>query len=334
MDREVPFVSVVIPTHNRRELLKATLGSLFKQSYPKERYEIIVADNESTDGTEEMVRSLRADAPCALNYFLKANEGPGVARNIGITKARGSIIAFTEDDCVADPQWLEKGVARMGDGIGLVQGKTLPNPNHTVRTFSIKKKIMKEGWIYHTFNIFYRKEVLDLVGGFSPDFSGIDRFGNPMMGGEDIDLACKVKKRGWKSVFADDAVIYHHVFSVSPWKVMFSFRKFQLMFYVFPCLVKKHPELRNYFYLRFFLTRNKILFGLFIFSTVLGVLIHQGFLLLIIPYMALRMKNVFTGRPLKKYHRGFFILIFILLNDLIDFILLAFGSIWYRTIVL
>jgi glycosyltransferase involved in cell wall biosynthesis len=334
MDRVIPFVSVVIPTHNRRELLKATLESLFEQSYPKDRYEIIVADNASTDGTEEMIQSLNADAPCALEYFRKGDEGPGVARNVGIEKARGSIIAFTEDDCIADPHWLENGVAMMGDGVGLVQGKTIPNPDQTIRSFSRTQKVVREDVNYETFNIFYRKDVIDLVGGFSADFIGLDRFGKPMMGGEDIDLAWSVKKLGWKSVFADDAIIYHHVFSVSPWKVIFSYRRCQLMFFVLPYIVKKHKELRSYFYLRFFLTRNRALFDLFILSALSGVLIHQGFLLLIIPYIALRMRDIFKGRPLKAYHHNLSMFIIYGLRDLIDFILLAFGSIWYRTIVL
>ncbi|MHA2283533.1 MAG: glycosyltransferase family 2 protein, partial [Promethearchaeota archaeon] len=53
----VPSVSVVIPTHNRRELLKCTIESLFNHSYPKDRYEIIVIDNASSDGTEKMIQS-------------------------------------------------------------------------------------------------------------------------------------------------------------------------------------------------------------------------------------------------------------------------------------
>jgi glycosyltransferase involved in cell wall biosynthesis len=336
MNYEAPFVSVVISTHNRRELLKATLESLFKQSYPKDRYEIIVVDDGSTDETGELIRSLQIGAPCALKYFLKEIEGPGVARNAGIFSARGSIIAFTDSDCLADPHWIENGVANMGDGVGLVQGKTLsiPGPNQKIRTFSRVTMIVKETDFYQTRNIFYRKEVIDLVGGFSPDFSGLNRFGYPMIGGEDADLAWRVKKRGWKSVFADEAVIYHHVHPFNLWKAILSIRKCHYLFYVIPYIVKKHPELRNNFYRRFFLSKNRALAILLLFSAVSGIMIHMGFLFLMIPYVLRVIKITFTGRPVKAFHRGLAVFFIYILRDLVDTILLTCGSIWYRSIVL
>jgi glycosyltransferase involved in cell wall biosynthesis len=330
-----PFVSVIIPTHNRRELLRATIESLFNQTYAKDSYEIVVIDNASTDDTEGMVRSLQDAAPCILVYYRKLNEGPGIARNIGIKEARGSIVAFTESDCIADPHWLENGVSKMTDGVGLVQGKTLPNPDQPITAFSHTQSIHRENGIYQTCNIFYRKDILDLVGGFSPEFIGLDCFGNPMMGGEDTDLAWRVKKRGWKSVFADDALVYHHVFSVRPYEAITNFRMYQILLYVFPYLVKKHPELRDvYFYRRLFLSKKKALFDLFFVSIALGLLIHYGIFLFAFPYLAFRFKSVFKGRPLKTYHRGLFLIFYSMIMDFICSIMVALGSIRYRIIIL
>ena len=332
---EVPFVSVVIPTYNRRELLRDAIESLNKQSYPRDRYEIIVVDNSSSDGTDEIMYSLQKKSPCHLRYYRKENEGPGSSRNLGIEKAHGTIIAFTDSDCVADQNWLKHGAARMTDGIGIVQGKTLPNPDQKLETFSRTQTVTKENGMYPMCNIFYRKDVLDQVGGISPDFCGLNCFGKPRWGGEDTDLAWRVKKLGWKSVFADEAVIYHHIFPLRPWQAIIGFRKYQFqgLFFAVPYLLKKHPELRRHMYYRYFLSRKKALFDIFFLSLLSGILIHQVFFLFAVPYIA-ESKDAFLGRPLKEYHRGVVMVITRVLSDLVDFVLLLSGSIWNRSIIL
>jgi glycosyltransferase involved in cell wall biosynthesis len=329
------FVSVIIPTYKSRETLKATIESLFRQSYPKDRYEVIVVDDGSSDGTEEMVHSFQAHAPCVLKYFYKENAGPGSARNAGISKARGSIIAFTDSDCVSDVHWIENGVSKMHDGVGLVQGKTLPIPHQTWRSFSKSQEITRENGFYQTCNIFYRKEALDVAGGFSREFIGLDRLGKPIIGGEDVDLAWRVKKSGWKSVFAQDSVVYHHVFHLSPWKVLFRKRKYFYAFHVWPRIIKKHPDLRKILlYYRIFRTRDSYLFTLLVLSVTLGLLVNRVFFLFTIPYFFRFSMSIFKGRSLKTYHRGIAVLIISFLSDLIDFVLLLCGSIRYRSIVL
>ena len=105
--REAPMVSVVIPTYNRKDMLKECLESLFNQTYPKERYEIIVVNDGSTDGTEEVLNEYAKKAPCAFKWFTQQNKGPCVARNLGVKNARGEIICFIDDDCVAEKKWIE-----------------------------------------------------------------------------------------------------------------------------------------------------------------------------------------------------------------------------------
>lgn len=333
---KIPFVSVIIPTLNMQDLLRAAVESLFTQSYPKDRFEIIVVDNSSSDGTEAMVRSLQENSPCSLQYYRKENEGPGASRNFGIEKAKGDIVAFTDSDCVADPNWLKNGVTNMGAGIGFVQGKTIPNPDQTLRTFSRTQLITKENGMYPMCNIFYRKDALDQAGGFSPDFCGLNFYGKPRWGGEDTDLAWRVKRAGWECVFADDTLVYHHIFPLRPWQMIIGFRKYQFqgLFFAMPYLVKKHPELRKHMYYRIFLNRTKALFDIFFLSLLAGILIHQIFFLFALPYLALQSKKSFLWRPLKEYHRGFVVFIVRILSDSMDFILLLGGSIWNRSIVL
>ncbi len=329
---EIPFVSVVIPTRNRRKLLKDAIESLFHQSYPKDRYEIIVIDNASTDGTEKMIHSIQSKAPCILKYERKENEGPGISRNAGIAKAGEGIVAFTDSDCVADKNWLRNGVAKMTDGVGLVQGKTLPNPQQPAKKLQHTQKVLWENGFYHTCNIFYRKEVLENVGGFSPDFSGLNIFGQRV--GDDTDLAWRVKEKGWKSVFSEDAVVYHHRFPLSIRKAIFSFLQLNAVL-AFPRLVKKHPELRKHIlYLNVFTSKQRAFFYLFMLSLFPGMFIHWGFFIVGLPYVARLIRVSFQGHPIGSYHRGLSLAGIIILHEFIESILLLCASLIYRTVIL
>ena len=98
------FISVVIPTYNRQQSLFQCLGSLAEQTYPKEKFEVIVVDDGSRDHTKTIALSFAHKL--ALRYFYKNNGGPASARNYGINYTNGAIIAFIDDDCVADTHWI------------------------------------------------------------------------------------------------------------------------------------------------------------------------------------------------------------------------------------
>ena len=100
-----PFCSVVIPAFNEEQGIEASLSSLVSQSYPRERYEIILVDNGSTDRTSE-IASAYADL-----ILSKPDGNVGAVRNFGIASASGTIIICTDADCVVPPDWIEKGVA-------------------------------------------------------------------------------------------------------------------------------------------------------------------------------------------------------------------------------
>jgi cellulose synthase/poly-beta-1,6-N-acetylglucosamine synthase-like glycosyltransferase len=248
--------------------------------------------------------------------------------------ARGVLIAFTDSDCAADPGWITNGVAAMTEGVGLVQGKTLPDPGQELRPLSLTQKVTWEDGLYQSCNIFYRKEILEKLGGFSPDFCGVNRLGIPRWGGEDTDLAWRVKKAGWKSVFSERAVIHHHVFPLTPLEAIYSQRKFLGLFHVLPYLFKKYPELRKLLYGRFFLSKGMAFFDLFLVSILLGLFIHPVFLLPGLPYLLFRVRELVRGRSLHHYPEGLKLMITYVLSDLVSFVLLAAGSIRHRTIVL
>lgn len=101
-----PFVSVVVPVFNEADTIGELLVSLLALDYPTDRYEIIVVDNGSTDHTCQIVEKY----PVRL-LEERETQGPAAARNKGILYAHGDIIAFTDADCVADPNWLRMLVA-------------------------------------------------------------------------------------------------------------------------------------------------------------------------------------------------------------------------------
>ncbi|HEU5228513.1 MAG TPA: glycosyltransferase family A protein, partial [Ktedonobacteraceae bacterium] len=121
-----PFVSIIIPTHDRPESLKETLRSLLDLRYP--RYEIIVVDNApSNNATYQVVRQLYGSAS-QLHYLREETPGISRARNLGIKHAQGEIVTFTDDDVVITPNWLTELMRgfEAADNVGAVTGYLMP----------------------------------------------------------------------------------------------------------------------------------------------------------------------------------------------------------------
>src|SRR5580692_1836501 len=102
---DFPFVSAVVPHFNNFDALAACLASLRRQTWPGDRYEIIVADNNSVGGVER-VRQLAPD----VKVVPAPEQGAGPARNAGAAASRGDVVVFIDCDCLADPDWLAAGV--------------------------------------------------------------------------------------------------------------------------------------------------------------------------------------------------------------------------------
>ncbi|MDA8430927.1 MAG: glycosyltransferase [Geobacteraceae bacterium] len=100
-------VSVVIPTYNRAGFLREAIESVLAQTYTN--FEIIVVDDGSTDGTQELMTSLYRN----VRYLRQENRGPAAARNNGINNAAGEFIAFLDSDDIWLPEMLSKQIARL-----------------------------------------------------------------------------------------------------------------------------------------------------------------------------------------------------------------------------
>jgi glycosyltransferase involved in cell wall biosynthesis len=247
--RELPTVSVVVPTYNRRDLVAETLGALARQTYPADLMEVVVVDDFSTDGTAESLAAmsvpwrLRVSRPPTKEYAAGA-------RNQGVADATGTIVAFTDDDCRPEPTWLEAMVAGFDDGIGVVQGKTVPDPDQPRGPWSRTISTPAEYGLYETANLAFRRSALDAAG--TPPFATAipmelarvlgRRLGTPGIG-EDVELGWRIRRTGVGTRFASHAVVRHEV---SPGSVRTVLRD-AVRAAGFPLLVRHVPELRRAF---------------------------------------------------------------------------------------
>lgn len=178
ISNELPMVSVVLPNYNNDKRLQLCLNNLFAQSYPSHLYEVIVVDNGSTDNSLNVINLY----PVAL---IKETSvlNPYKCRNVGIKKAKGSIIALLDSKCIPSIHWIEAGVKAIQAGATLVAGKFTfeykNEPSVAEMAYSAiyldNEKALKNRVGVPTGNLFIQKKVFDEVGYFMDNIrSGSD----------------------------------------------------------------------------------------------------------------------------------------------------------------
>jgi glycosyltransferase involved in cell wall biosynthesis len=329
---DMPFVSVIIPTHTgRRDYLRQAVESIFSQSYPKDRCELIIVDDASNDGTEQLAKELQKDSPLPIKYIRREkNAGSAVCRQMGLEMARGEIVSSLDSDCEAIPEWLEAGVGAFKEGVGLVQGMTLPHPGQSRKFWSRTMSVRSENFTYMTCNMFYLKNALIDAGGFRDSLGNFNHFTGANLGSEDLEAAWNMKRRGWKSVFSKDALVYHQVFERSIIKWLME----PTVFFLIPFFVRKHPGIREFFYKRFFFYKYTAVFDLAFAGLLCGMFVHPLFFVAGTPYTFLHLRHIVKNRPLKKYPQGLGKFLLQFCYDSIRFVTLVYGSVRYRSIVI
>lgn len=279
------LVSVVIPTRNRRELLRETIESLWRQSLDPGSFEIIVVDNRSTDGTREMMQELVEKSPVSLRFHvMDENRGPARSRNKGASMARAPIIALTDSDCRADRNWLEEGIRPFDDpGVAMVTGAVFHKPEQQVRFFQRSHDpITQESPTFPAQNIFYRRQVFEQVGGFDETLCFRD-FRGRVLECADTDLGWRMKETGKRTVFESAAVMYHEREPQTPLNWLLE----PVYLFAVPLLVRRHPAIRSRLLRwQWFLSALHPPYYLFLLGLVLSSLLHSPvFLILGLPYV-------------------------------------------------
>jgi glycosyltransferase involved in cell wall biosynthesis len=199
------MLSVIIPSYNSETTIQRCLDSMMNQTY-EGVYEIIVVDS-SDDKTPQIVTSLY---PKVKLVHLGGKTDPGTARNIGIGEAKGEIIAFTDSDCEAAPEWLQRLVTPHGAGFDIVGG-SVHNGNDKAdlvglagymlefRQFlpGLSKRVNAE---LATCNISYKATVFENHGTFEGKHY-------PQ---EDLVFHHQLRKKGEKILFDPEIQVYHH----------------------------------------------------------------------------------------------------------------------------
>jgi GT2 family glycosyltransferase len=203
------LVSVVIPTFNRSRTLERTLAALDRvQPPPEGGLEVVVVDDGSADEHARAVAGAVAARPYA-RLLAVPNRGPATARNAGVRATSGPLVAFLDDDCAPEADWLVRLTTPLLGGeprLAGVGGRVLPAaPTNWVSAFCAATEyssgVQPEFVNAATANACYRRTVLDEVGGFDEGFR------HP--GGDDPDLSARVRARGYRLEFVPAAIVYH-----------------------------------------------------------------------------------------------------------------------------
>ncbi|MCI0438043.1 MAG: glycosyltransferase family 2 protein [Chloroflexi bacterium] len=215
-------VSIVIPTHNRRELLSDLLMALSHQTFPAEKFEAIVVVDGSTDGTHEMLKDLRV--PYRLRMIDQPQSGVAAARNNGAREAEGDILVFLDDDIVPNARLLDEYLLVQRNGqSGVVLGQLVPgaeserNGWNKYEDYLLRKHYKAvangarppAGRRLYSGNFSIRRDIFLRHGGFD------EKFGR----GEDVELGFRLEQDGVSFSYNGRASVVHRGYrSFDSWR--------------------------------------------------------------------------------------------------------------------
>ncbi len=199
----VPTVSVVVPVLNGRATVAECISSLLRLDYEPDRLELIVVDNSSTDGTAAVLAEHRG----RIRILHETVRGSSAARNTGIAAATGECIAFTDADCIVQPDWLRHLIPPLEDaGVGIAGGEIRSiQPCNRIELFGERLHDHRQAIEVFvpsyaiTMNWASRRDVLEQAGLFDV----------ALLRGADAELALRIRGAGYRIVYCPGARIFH-----------------------------------------------------------------------------------------------------------------------------
>lgn len=218
------MISVILCTYNRDKYIYNVLKSVAENDYPHDQYEVVLVNNNSTDGTENECRRFQADYPdIRFRYFLETNQGLSYARNCGIRNAQGDLLVYVDDDATVNPEYLRtysdfftshpEAVAAGGPILPVYETEEPEWMTHYTRQLITGKLFLgnnqrefPRGAFPGGGNSCYRKSVFDTVGLFNVE---LGRKGNSLIGAEEKDIFDKMTTHGMHFYYLPNAILYH-----------------------------------------------------------------------------------------------------------------------------
>ena len=210
-----PFVSIVIPTTGNVKFIRGLVESAIKLDYPKDKFELILIGDKTTTLIEKHSEiAIKAGINTIVEYYPVA---AGQKRNIGAEKAKGSLIAFTDDDTILRKDWIKNSIKHLIEnedyvGVGgpnYTPKEELPFAKAVGRIFGSKFLFSFRYTIGHskakeiahnpTCNYIIKKNIVNEI-----------KFHETLWPGEDVEFDIRVRKAGYKILYAPDVVVWHH----------------------------------------------------------------------------------------------------------------------------
>lgn len=219
------MLSVIICTYNRQAFLDQLFSGLLNQSLEKDKFEVLVVDNNSSDQTKAVCDNWISKHPeLNMRYILESRQGLSHARNRGIDESRGSLLAFVDDDAHTPFDYLRKlhdfflehpDIDGAGGRIVLKFEGSRPDwlnryVDSLLGHFDLgeQQRPFRRGEYPRGSNMCFRKAVFAPTGGFD---TGLGRTGSQMLGGEEKEFFIRFKRKGFEAVYLPQAWLYHLV---------------------------------------------------------------------------------------------------------------------------
>ncbi len=206
--------TIIVPTFNRADEINELCVSLNNQTLEKDKFDVIIVDDGSTDNTEEIVSNFINKTKLRINFIKQDHKGPGEARNLGMKNTKGEYVIFIDSDCIADKDWLNA----YDRAIDKIKPAGFGGPDKVLSSFSAvqkaidysmtsfittggirghsKKKLSK--YYPRSFNMGVRKDIIEKIGGMGK-----------LRHGQDIEFSHRIIKTGEPVIKVADAVVYH-----------------------------------------------------------------------------------------------------------------------------
>ncbi|MBU1852497.1 MAG: glycosyltransferase [Candidatus Omnitrophica bacterium] len=198
-----PHVSIIIPTYNSASTLGQTIEACLAQDYPKDKLDIIVVDDGSTDNTKDIISQY------SVTYICQENKGPAAARNIGWRKAKGDVVFFTDADCMPARDCLalitdvifKKDIAVVAGTYGIKNEKSIVAKSIHEEIIFRHRRMPSYINSFGTYNVLIKKGILEELDGFNENYLSSSA--------EDSELSYRIIAKGYKIYFEKRAKVLH-----------------------------------------------------------------------------------------------------------------------------